>query len=155
MTNVYGFEEGIGLFWVFIDIDGTILDIEDNVRLHTCDLFQRIVDLKGTIIVWSEGGENYAKYAVRQLPYDAQQYIWLTTGKNSGKDQALLGPKVFIDDSKAFIDKQIEKNPESNKGFKVPFLSILGAQDEEFLEVMKELEAWVEEVIYKFTPSSG
>jgi hypothetical protein len=140
----------VGLFWVFIDIDGTLLDCDDNVRPHTTELFERIAGLKGTIILWSGAGENYAKSKVRVLPYNTQQYVWLVMEKGDKREEALLGPRFIIDDDFDSLQREVNRRADHTyRGFKVPFYYNELGKDDTFLEVADDLEVWVERVVYK------
>lgn len=52
---------------VAFDVDGTLIDDEDQPRRHVIALLEAFVDVGADVLVWSGGGFDYARHWVRRL----------------------------------------------------------------------------------------
>ncbi len=93
---------------IAFDVDGTLVDSEGEVNWRITDLLRTLSSLKNTkIIVWSGGGEDYAKWTVRRL--GLEKYVDTYMSKNHlGKDvdgkhlfDPGFKPDIAIDDIQA------------------------------------------------------
>lgn len=70
--------------WVFVDVDGTLIDQNDNPRPYIVEFFSRIKDLGCTIVVWSAGGADYAETKLNMIA----NKLWYRSPKD-GKTQEI------------------------------------------------------------------
>lgn len=52
---------------IAFDVDGTLLDYEDNPRGDLVELANKLIQAGWQVIVWSGGGQSYAETRARQL----------------------------------------------------------------------------------------
>jgi hydroxymethylpyrimidine pyrophosphatase-like HAD family hydrolase len=117
--------------WVFVDVDLTLVDKEDNPRPHFPQFIKRLHDLGCVIVIWSAGGDSYAEskfhminnwYHYRAgMPGAAhlRKYIHTFLGKRNWTDTGLIlrEPQFYIDDEMFLIDAMEEKG---HGVFKIP-----------------------------------
>lgn len=73
---------------ICFDVDGTLIDYDDNPRLDIIQLLVEFADANFRITVWSGGGKNYATQVVRDLGIDHLVYECLTKDQNPPPDTA-------------------------------------------------------------------
>ena len=112
--------------FAFIDVDGTLIDKDDNVRPYVPELISGLVKLGFSITVWSAGGALYAAdkwnmicnrlfYTTGEFLYeDVKNFAW----KLDWESEALIGEHFYIDDQESILQKAKEKG---HKVYHVPF----------------------------------
>lgn len=66
---------------IAFDVDGTLIDVNDNPRAHIIDMLKMFGQWDGIrIVVWSGGGKDYASMWVRRL--GLENYVDKTMSKN-------------------------------------------------------------------------
>ena len=115
--------------WVFIDVDGTLIDKDDCPRPYVAEFFRRIRQLKHVrIVVWSAGqagnrGAALGEYARRKiesidrkLETDIRsmvdEYLW------KGTPFIVTGRQFYVDD---MPDLLFAKAKDGHGTFRVPF----------------------------------
>lgn len=139
--------------WIFIDVDGTLVDIDDNPRPYIPDLIRGAAALSLNIVIWSAGGADYAKQkflmSCRKFGINLDPHIYGYMFKGDGEKLILKDPAFYVDDVEALLIAQKRKNPK-NHGFKVPFYS--SAQffnkpaDKTLLNALEALRLWHQNV---------
>lgn len=112
--------------FVFIDVDGTLIDKDDNVRPYVVELIRGLKELNCSITIWSAGGGVYAankwNMICNRILYTTGEYLheevenfaW----KLNWESNALVGQHFYIDDMEAILEKAKEKGHHT---FWVPF----------------------------------
>lgn len=94
--------------YVFIDVDGTLIDQNDNCRPKVRELFEKLASLNVKIIVWSAGGEEYAEQKLNrvshEINYDLDSHVKTYWRKAWYSKIILNEPKFFIDDEPALLE---------------------------------------------------
>jgi len=93
--------------WVFVDVDGTLVDQKDNVRPWIRGLFSDLKNSDCFVVVWSAGGAGYAERKMemisRKLEFDftplVDAYMWKADGKSVHAES-----RFYIDDAEGLID---------------------------------------------------
>lgn len=118
--------------WIFVDVDGTLIDIEDNPRPYIPEFILKLRELGCTIVIWSAGGEKYAEskfnmicnklYWGQNPKWDLCPLIRTYLGKRNNEDAAfdLKDRQFYVDDVQELLDYMAQKG---NGTFKVPFYS--------------------------------
>jgi len=98
--------------FVFVDVDGTLIDQNDNPRPHVAELLRRLKIGDHKIIVWSAGGAQYAERKinmvanhltyVRNDQVNLDQYVFGYADK-SEPPVIQESPKFYIDDMKELV----------------------------------------------------
>ena len=116
--------------WVFVDVDGTLIDIEDNPRPYIPEFILKLKELGCTIVIWSAGGEKYAEskfnmicnklYWGKNPNWDLYPHIRTYLGKRNHEDAAfdLKDFQFYVDDVQELLDYMVKKG---HGTFKVPF----------------------------------
>ena len=136
--------------WVFIDVDLTLIDKDDNPRPHIEALFQVLKTHKCNIVIWSAGGWmnrelTYAEAKVgmmsNKLGIDLKKYVHAFLSKG---DPPLMTPKpsFYIDDMDGLIEFQAK---EGNGTFKIlPYESSLMTNDIQLLKAAEAVSKFIE-----------
>ena len=140
--------------YVFVDVDGTLVGKKDEIRPHVISFFWQVSTIPDVkIIVWSAGGQEYAKgkiesivsrmmwKSVSQQAVDIRPMIysyawkqdWLTKWKDCKE------PIFFIDDSKEMIEASIEKG---YYGYGIPYFDP-EQEDSWLLKAAEQVKTWV------------
>lgn len=77
---------------ILFDVDGTLIDYEDNPREEVINLLKTFADSGFGIIVWSGGGSRYAKHMVERL--NLEDYVIAAMAKS----QSLPDSVAFVVD---------------------------------------------------------
>jgi hydroxymethylpyrimidine pyrophosphatase-like HAD family hydrolase len=114
--------------WVFVDVDGTLIDKDDNPRPFIRELFEGLKKLNLILVIWSGGGEKYARHQVAKISvanphpvskgYDIFKLVDEFRWKGTPVTWTHIRPVFFIDDSK-FIEQ--EHAEDGSEVFRVPF----------------------------------
>ena len=116
--------------WAFVDVDGTLIDCNDNPRPFIKELFMVIKELNLILVVWSGGGREYAEQQTIKL---GQSY-WNLVDEFRWKDTPVswnhIRPVWFVDDS-LFIKQ--EHSTDGEKVFLVPFYNSITASHDVWL----------------------
>lgn len=116
--------------WVFVDVDGTLIDKDDNPRPYIKELFASLKRLNLILVVWSGGGRVYAENQVRKLGKEVYDYVDEFRWKGTPVSWNHIRPVFFIDDSD-YIEK--EHAIEGSGVFKVPFYEATTMKDDAWL----------------------
>jgi phosphoserine phosphatase len=54
---------------IAFDVDGTLIDFDDNPRWRVIELAQHLAYLPHRVIIWSGGGKDYAEVVARRLGF--------------------------------------------------------------------------------------
>lgn len=121
--------------YFFVDVDGTLIDIEGNLRPYATSLLDtcRFPFLKGEdcrLIIWSSGGADYAaeqvkyEYASAFMQKDIDMYNLLTNDGQNG---------YIIDDDQQWL--------QILNGMKwwVPFYMVGDEEDTKLLTVLEDV----------------
>jgi ribonucleotide monophosphatase NagD (HAD superfamily) len=113
--------------FVFIDVDGTLIDQNDNPRPHVIELLQRLYAAGYQIIIWSAGGAQYAECKINMV----STHLTYALNAQVNLDQYVFGyadkseppviqesPKFYIDDMEALV-AHVQKS--GHGAFVVPF----------------------------------
>ena len=103
--------------FAFIDIDGTLIDKDDNHRPYIPELIDGLLDLGFHIVLWSAGGNKYAESKWNMI---CNKIAWETEKEHHSKvtdfmwkmdwqETALIGEKLFIDDQWSLLEPMAEK----------------------------------------------
>ncbi|KKM19587.1 hypothetical protein LCGC14_1654190 [marine sediment metagenome] len=134
--------------WVFVDVDGTLIDIEDNPRPYIPEFILKLKELGCTIVIWSAGGALYAESKINAIcnrlyysenpNWDLRPHIRTYLGKRNHKDAALIlkDYQFYVDDVQELLDAM---DREGHGTFKVPFYTEALAEDDRWL--LKAAEA--------------
>ena len=139
--------------WVFVDVDGTLIDIEDNPRPHIPEFILKLKELGCVIVIWSAGGDDYAEskfnmicnklYWAENLNWNLQPHIRTYLGKRNHTDAALIlkDYQFYVDDVQELLDSVAAKG---HGTFHLPFymdpaLADLADKDDHWL--LKAAEA--------------
>jgi len=109
--------------WVFVDVDGTLVDHLDNPRPYVRKFFYSLKEELGCrVIVWSAGGHDYANRKIgmisRKIQKDLNPFIDAYMWKADSDKIVEANPQFYIDDVEDLIEAKIQKG---HGGFKVPF----------------------------------
>lgn len=131
------------MFYVFVDMDGTLIDGNDNPRPGIAELFRTVKKLGGNLIIWSGGGRPYAvdKLLRLRLPADVEECVMGYGGKSDFKPECLPIPSFFIDDMAELVKFQYRRG---NSGCIVPFYygAELCPNDRELYRAATRLKEW-------------
>lgn len=122
--------------WAFIDVDGTLIDANDNPRPYIKELFQGLKDLNLIVVVWSGGGKEYADLKVQSIcnktiNWDLYNNIvndFMWKGTQIAWDH--INPVFFIDDAEGLLDYHSKLGA---GGFKVPFYDSTIMENDNYL----------------------
>ena len=115
--------------WVFVDVDGTLIDIEDNPRPYIPEFILKLKKLGCKIIIWSAGGASYAEvkfnaicnklYWSENSNWNLYPHIQAYLGKGIEEDALnLMKLRFYVDDVQELLDYMAQKG---HGTFKVPF----------------------------------
>lgn len=104
--------------WAFVDVDGTLIDKDDNPRPYIKELFEGLKKLNLILVVWSGGGREYAERQIVKLGQDYWDLVDEFKWKGTPVSWTHIRPVAFIDDSD-FIEK--EHTEDGSWVVKVPF----------------------------------
>lgn len=104
--------------WVFVDVDGTLIDKDDNPRPFIRELFEGLKKLNLILVVWSGGGKEYAEEQVNKLDTKIYNLVDEFRWKGTPVIWTHIRPVFFIDDSE-FIEK--EHTGDGSAVIRVPF----------------------------------
>ena len=76
---------------IAFDVDGTLIDIFDNERTDITSLLKTLKELGAYIVVWSGGGQSYARLWVSRL--GLEDYVDEVMAKDNN-----LNPDIAFDD---------------------------------------------------------
>jgi FMN phosphatase YigB (HAD superfamily) len=104
---------------ILIDIDGTLVDKDDNPRPFIDKLLDTINANDYVALLWSGGGIYYARDKARRLGIE-KKIIGIVPKTTETMSKMLIDPKEYyvIDDSQDLIDAM---ETAGCRGFKVPF----------------------------------
>jgi len=95
--------------WIFVDVDGTLIDHNDNPRPYIIELFQRLNTMGCNIIVWSAGGAQYAQRKIgmisNRLSHTLKEVVNLDELIYAYADKS--APPVIEDSLKFYIDDMV------------------------------------------------
>lgn len=140
--------------WVFVDVDGTLVDKDDNPRPYVAEFFRRVKSLKNVrIAVWSAGlagsrGAAMGEYARQKIAHIdhiqntnvaslVDDYLW------KGTKLILTGPQFYVDDMPSLLDA---KRTCGCGTFQVPFYEAsldLRQEDMWLLKASRAIEDYV------------
>lgn len=133
--------------WVWIDVDGTLVDQNDNARPNVFELIRRLRKLDCKIVVWSAGGHDYAAQKIgmisRRINFDLNGYIHAYWWKTWYSQIVIPHPRFFIDDEPSLLEA---KKKDGHEVFKVPFYDASldpKAEDDWLLKAADAVESWV------------
>ena len=121
--------------WVFVDVDGTLIDANDEPRPYVSELLYCLKkQLDCYVIVWSAGGDDYArrklgmisrKIDVDLIPF-VDAYLW-----KADMDKIVIdNPRFYIDDAVGLL----ESMERSGYGtFRVPFYNNTTMENDRWL----------------------
>jgi len=135
--------------WVFVDVDGTLIDQWDNPRPYVWEFFYYLKNqLDCHIIVWSAGGDDYAARKVgmisRKTQIDLEEFVDSYLWKADMEKIVTSNPRFYIDDAEGLLDAM----ERSGHGiFKVPFYddSTMKKDDRWLLQAADAVEQFVNE----------
>jgi len=137
--------------WVFIDVDGTLIDQWDNPRPYVRELFEKLRRLDCKIIVWSAGGHEYARSKIgmisRKINFTLHGYVTAYWWKAWYDQIVIPHERFFIDDVKEMLEA---KKRDGHAVFKVPFYDAsldTNKEDEWLLKAADAVEEWSNEVL--------
>lgn len=104
--------------WAWVDVDGTLVDSNDNPRPYIKELFETIKELNLILVVWSGGGREYAEQQILKLGKTIYNLVDEFKWKGTPVSWSHIKPAYFIDDS-AYIKK--EHTTDGERVFLVPF----------------------------------
>ena len=116
--------------WAFVDVDGTLIDANDNPRPFIRELFYGLKHENLILVVWSGGGRVYAENQVRKLGEEIYNLVDEFRWKGTPVAWNHIRPVFFIDDSE-FIEE--EHNVAKEAVFRVPFYNKDTAVNDEWL----------------------
>ena len=132
--------------FAFLDVDGTLIDKDDNVRPHLSELIDGLLELGATLIIWSAGGNKYAESKWNMIcnkiyretgkvyHYKVTDFMW----KKDWQETALIGDRLYIDDQAELV---LEASDKKYAGFLVSFYeSATMDTDVELLEALEFAE---------------
>jgi len=139
--------------WVWIDVDGTLIDIDDEPRPYIKELFERLYNLGVTIVVWSAGGHDYAAQKIgmvsRKIEFDLDQYVQTYWWKPWHNMIVLNVDRFYIDDVKEMLEA---REREGHETFWVPFYVITNSQSDDWLlRAANAVEKWISEPRHETT----
>jgi hydroxymethylpyrimidine pyrophosphatase-like HAD family hydrolase len=137
--------------FAFIDVDGTMVDKDDNVRPHVPELIKGLVELGFSINVWSAGGALYAadkwnmicnkifRATGEYLHEEVESFAW----KLNWESEALMGEHFYIDDQESILEIVKQRG---HKVYHVPFYEMTTDKSDSHLlfalqYIQKELTA--------------
>ena len=108
--------------WVFVDVDGTLIDANDEPRPYVWELLYCLKQLDCYVIAWSAGGADYAESKIgmisRQIDVDLESFVDAYLWKADMNKIVTDNPRFYIDDA----DGLLESMERSGHGtFRVPF----------------------------------
>lgn len=132
--------------WTFVDVDGTLIDIDDNPRPEIRELFITIKNLDLILVVWSGGGKEYAEKVIKdisfRLGWDLRNFVDNFMWKGTPIQWSHIKPVWFVDDSKHI--KQ-EHSTDGERVFLVPFYnSITAANDTWLIKAREDVQQFME-----------
>ena len=116
--------------WVFVDVDGTLIDQDDNPRPYVPEFILGLKELGCTIVIWSAGGSRYAEQKFNMIcnrlyyggntNWDLRGLIRSYLSKHNHRDAALIlkDNQFYVDDVQELLDSVQEQG---HGVFKVPF----------------------------------
>jgi len=116
--------------WVFVDVDGTLIDQDDNPRPYIPEFILGLKELECTIVIWSAGGNKYAEQKFNMIcnrlyyggntNWDLRKLIRSYLSKHNHIDAALIlkDDQFYVDDVQELLDS-VQK--QGHGTFKVPF----------------------------------
>lgn len=141
--------------YCFIDVDGTLIDYNDNPRPYVVEFFSRLRVLGCTVVVWSAGGVDYAE---RKLNMIANKFDWqgLTDIRPLvhiylGKDdwiatvKNIKGKQFYVDDEPGLLEAASDRGYGT---FKVPFYDNSDS-DDWLLRALTTIERAMDEEVYR------
>ena len=144
--------------WVFVDVDGTLIDIEDNPRPYIPEFILKLKELGCTIVIWSAGGDDYAEskfnaicnrlYWSENPNWNLQPHIRAYLWKKTLVDAALIlkDCQFYVDDVQELLDAMAEQG---HGTFHVPFyadpalVSIADKDDRWLLKAAEAIERYM------------
>ena len=123
---------------LYCDIDGTLIDKDDNIRPFVKELFETASTKGFKIFIWSAGGIDYAQRQTRKIfsRINPKAHVTIVT-KDLSKVHTDDKTSACIDDMQEMVDSFLKK---SLRGFKVPFYeSIVYPDDQELLRIAEQL----------------
>ena len=153
--------------WVFVDVDGTLIDQNDNPRPYIIEFFTRIKDLGCTIVVWSAGGADYAERKLNMIEnklnwYSPSQscnvdirslvtvYLWKMGWKDDTKN--IQEKQFYVDDEECLLEIADRRGYNT---FKVPFyqnpadVDIAEKDDRWLLRAVNAIEKAIDEEVHR------
>jgi hypothetical protein len=130
---------------VLLDVDGCIIDHQDNFRPFIIPFLQRAHQLGYEIIVWSGGGDDYARRHISRLgPFYLDYVRSFKTKIGNCKPENFVGRQVFvIDDSESLIARW---KSFGFGGYRMPtYDAYIMENDAEFVRAMQEMEEYAKE----------
>lgn len=126
--------------WVFVDVDGTLIDQWDTPRPYVRELIEALRRLDVNIVVWSAGGHKYAEDKLhiisRKINFDLSGYIDAYWWKAWQGMIVLNKTKFYIDDASELLKA---REAEGHGTFKVPFYRGPSKKDDKWL--LKAIDA--------------
>jgi len=144
---------------VFVDVDGTIIDHDDNPRPYVWEFFYYLKNqLDCYVIAWSAGGADYAERKMgmisRILNVDLESFVDSYEWKADMKKITVSNPRFYIDDAEGLLDAM----ERSGHGiFKVPFYndSTMKKDDRWLLQAADAVEQFINARNSETTPSDN
>lgn len=112
--------------FAFIDVDGTLIDKDDNVRPFVPELILGLNKLGYSITIWSAGGGMYAankwNMICNRIFHTTGEYLYEEVKNFAWKldweSEALIGEHFYVDDTESILEKVKSKG---HKVYKVSF----------------------------------
>lgn len=121
--------------WAFVDVDGTLIDKDDNPRPHIRELFLGLKKLNLIVVVWSGGGKEYAANVIEDISskigWNLNPWIDEYRWKGTPIIWSHIRPVFFIDDSD-FI--KTEHTEDGSDVMKVPFYESTTMHNDSWLQ---------------------
>ena len=117
---------------VFFDVDGTLISVDDDIRPGAVEVFKFCQENNIDIVVWSGGGEHYARSWADTIV--GNNNIKITVLEKNPFSVVEKGD-IVIDDSLFFIGTV---NKLGATGYKIPFFDFVINKDDEELFKFKD-----------------
>ena len=122
---------------LYVDIDGTLIDKDDNIRPFVGELLETAHAKDFKIFIWSAGGIDYAQRQTRKIFARINPKARVTiVAKDLSKVHTDDKMSTCIDDMQEVTDSFIKKGL---RGFKVVFYESLLFPDDQELKRVAEL----------------
>ena len=96
---------------VFVDLDLTLIDHNDEVRPHILEFFQELRRLDCIVVVWSAGGIPYVEQKIRMIEERLNIPLRLLIDRAVDKhaEESVSMPAFFVDDEEPLLRRRMRE----------------------------------------------